>query len=112
MVKKYVPDRGDIVMLDFSPQSGREQAGRRPALVVSPKLYNNKVGLALFCPITNQIKGYPFEVELGNDRKTKGVVLADHVKNLDWKSRNARIVDRVPRYKLLKVLDKLNLLIN
>lgn len=86
--KQYVPDRGDIVWLNFDPQAGREQAGRRPALVLSPKAYNAKTRLAVICPITKQIKGYPFEVGLANDRIT-GVILADQVRNLDWIERRA-----------------------
>ena len=83
----YVPDRGDLVWLDFDPQAGREQAGRRPALVLSPKAYNQKVGLALLCPITSQVKGYPFETAIPPGLKVSGVVLADHVKNMDWRVR-------------------------
>jgi mRNA interferase MazF len=93
---RRVPDRGDIVWLDFTPQSGHEQAGRRPALVVSPAAYNGKVGLALVCPITNQSKGYPFEVEIPKGGKTTGVILADQVKSLDWRARNADVFAHVP----------------
>ncbi len=85
----YVPERGDAVLLDFNPQAGHEQAGRRPALVVSPVSYNKKVGLAIFCPITNQVKGYPFEIVIPNGYKVTGAILSDQVKNLDWKSRKA-----------------------
>jgi len=87
MVNDYVPDRGDIVFIQFNPQSGREQAGRRPALILSPASYNKKVGLALICPITNKEKGYPFESKLPEDLEVQGVVLSDHVKSLDWKAR-------------------------
>jgi len=80
----YTPAQGDIVWIMFNPQAGHEQAGRRPALVLSPAAYNAKVGLALFCPITSQIKGYPFEVLLPADLPVAGVILADQVKNLDW----------------------------
>ncbi len=83
----YVPDRGDAVWLDFNPQAGHEQAGRRPALVVSPVSYNKKVGLASFCPITNQVKGYPFEIVIPSGYKVAGAILSDQVKSLDWKSR-------------------------
>lgn len=89
MVNDYVPDRGDIVFIQFNPQLGREQAGRRPALILSPASYNKKVGLALICPITNKEKGYPFESKLPEDLEVQGVVLSDHVKSLDWKARNA-----------------------
>lgn len=91
----YVPQRGDIVWLQFAPQAGHEQAGRRPALVVSPGTYNGRVGLALFCPITSHIKGYPFEVALGTEGKAEGVVLSDQVKSLDWRARQVQKFDRV-----------------
>jgi len=84
----YVPDEGDIVWLNFTPQSGHEQAGRRPAVVLSPKAYNQRSGLLVCVPITNQIKGYPFEVVLNGSGAT-GAALSDQVKNLDWKSRQA-----------------------
>ena len=85
----FVPDAGDLVWLTFDPQAGREQAGRRPALVLSPKTYNVKSGLALACPITNQAKGYPFEVAVPAGRGATGVILADHLKSIDWKARHA-----------------------
>ncbi|OGZ06750.1 MAG: mRNA-degrading endonuclease [Candidatus Lloydbacteria bacterium RIFCSPHIGHO2_02_FULL_54_17] len=95
MVKtKYIPDRGDIVWLDLNPAKGHEQKGVRPAFVVSPKLYNAKTGLALMCPVTSASKGYSFEVAL-NFSRTIGVVLADHVRSLDWKARNARYIETV-----------------
>ena len=111
MVKHVAPDRGDIVSLAFDPQSGREQAGRRPAIVLSPRSYNAKVGLALFCPITRHRKGYPFEVPLPEKMKTKGVVLADHVKSLDWQARGAKVIERVSPAVLADVLQKLELLL-
>lgn len=80
------PDAGDIVWIDFTPQIGREQAGRRPALVLSPRLYNEKVGLMIVCPITSKSKGYPFEVVLPSGLAIIGAVLSDHVKSLDWKA--------------------------
>jgi mRNA interferase MazF len=92
MVKQYIPDRGDLVWLDFEPTKGREQKGVRPAFVVSPKVYNAKVGLALVCPITSQVKGYPFEVSCG-DAKIEGVILADHIRSVDWKARHAKFID-------------------
>ena len=92
----YVPDRGDLVWLHFTPQSGHEQSGRRPALVISPKAYNRKVGLALFCPITSLVKGYPFEVQLPEGMKASGVVLCDQIKSLDWRSRRAKRICRSP----------------
>lgn len=103
----YVPDLGDLVWLDFDPQAGREQAGRRPALVLSPKLYNRRSGLALFCPITNQTKGYAFEVSLPAGCGVTGVVLADHVKSADWRIREARRIGRVPQETLDEVLARL-----
>jgi mRNA interferase MazF len=93
---RRVPDRGDVVWLDFTPQMGHEQAGRRRALVVSPVSYNGKVGLALVCPITSQSKGYPFEVKIPKGSKTAGVILADQVKSLDWRARNADVFAHVP----------------
>jgi mRNA interferase MazF len=85
----YVPDRGDIVWLQFNPQSGQEQAGHRPALVLSPDSYNRASGLMLCCPMTSHRKGYPFEVVISNDPDKTSVVLADQVKSLDWKTRQA-----------------------
>jgi len=89
----YVPARGDIVWLTFTPQAEREQAGRRPALVLTPSVYNSKTGLAVLCPITSQVKGYAFECGLPQTLKTKGVVLADHLKSLDWRSRQATFAE-------------------
>lgn len=90
MARSYVPERGDIVWLHFDPQSGHEQQGRRPALVISPAIYNRKAGLALFCPVTSVARGYPFEVDLPPDLEAQGVVLADQVKSLDWRARQAK----------------------
>jgi mRNA interferase MazF len=86
----YIPDRGDIVWLNFTPQAGHEQAGHRPALVLSPASYNGKTSLMLCCPITSQIKRYPFEVALGDNLPVSGAVLADQVKSVDWKARQAK----------------------
>ena len=88
-MKAYVPDRGDVVWLDFTPQAGHEQAGHRPALVVSPASYNGKTGLMLCCPITSRVKGYPFEVPLDPGAGVEGVVLSDQIKSLDWRARKA-----------------------
>ena len=85
----YVPDRGDLIWLSFDPQAGREQAGRRPALVLSPAAYNSRTGLALVCPVTSQVQGYPFEVTLPSGLPISGVVLADHIRNVDWRARRA-----------------------
>ncbi|MDY6988472.1 MAG: endoribonuclease MazF [Thermodesulfobacteriota bacterium] len=96
MMSHYVPERGDAVWIDMSPQAGHEQAGRRPAIVLSPRHYNDKVGLALFCPVTNQIKGYPFEVIIPSGLKVTGAILSDQVKSLDWKRRNIEFLGRIP----------------
>ena len=111
MVKKYTPDRGDLVVLDFDPHAGKEQAGKRPAIVISPKIYNEKTGLAIFCPITSKVKGYPFEVLLSRNMKTKGVVLSDHLKNLDWRSRNAVFKEKLSVKNLQEVMEKIGLLL-
>ncbi len=113
MVKKtrYAPRRGDIVWLSFSPQSGHEQAGKRPALVLSPESYNRKVGLALLCPITNQIKGYPFEVIIPDGLDISGAVLSDQIKSLDWKARKASFVCTLPSATIHEVLDKVSALL-
>ncbi len=108
----YVPERGDIVWLTFTPQAGHEQAGRRPAVVLSPAAYNGRVGLAVFCPITNQQKGYPFEVGLPDMLGVTGVILSDQVKSLDWHARNAVFVATLPRDVLYEVLQKLNTLVS
>ncbi len=104
----YIPERGDAIWLEFNPQAGHEQAGRRPALVLSPKAYNNKVGLVICCPITNQVKGYPFEVRLSDELGITGAVLSDQVKSLDWKARKAIFIAQVPDAILKDVLAKLN----
>ena len=96
MSREYVPERGDIVWLHFTPQAGHEQAGHRPALVISPRSYNRRVGLALFCPVSSQVKGYPFEVALPQGLKATGAILSDQVKSLDWRVRKAKRVCTVP----------------
>lgn len=98
----YVPDRGDLIWLDFDPQTGHEQAGRRPAVVLSPKSYNHRVGLALACPITSQVKGYPFEVRI-REHGVDGVVLADQVRCVDWKDRRARRIGGIAETTLEEV---------
>jgi mRNA interferase MazF len=92
----FVPDAGDFVWLTFDPQAGREQAGRRPALVLSPRIYNAKSGLALACPITSQVKGYPFEAAVPASAGASGVILADHLRSVDWKARQAERLGRCP----------------
>ena len=96
MTHNYVPNTVDLIWLTFDPQAGREQAGRRPALVLSPAVYNEKTDLALVCPISSRVKGYPFEVPLPEGLPISGVVLSDHLKSLDWKQRKAEFVARVP----------------
>jgi len=96
MTGGYVPERGDVVWLQFNPQAGSEQAGRRPALVISPRSYNRKVGLALVCPITSSVKGYPFEVTLPEGLEVQGAVLCDQIKSLDWRTRSATRLGAVP----------------
>ena len=108
---KYFPERGDVVWLNFDLQSGREQAGRRPALVLSPSAYNRKVGLALCTPITSQVKGYPFEVVIPEGQSVSGAILSDHVKNLDWAGRKARFACRLPAAVTNDVLRKLGTLL-
>lgn len=91
MSDKYIPDAGDIVWLNFTPQKGHEQAGHRPALVISPALYNEKRGMMICCPMTSQIKGYPFEVVVNE----QSAVLSDQVKSLDWVARKASFKEKV-----------------
>ncbi|GAB1370424.1 endoribonuclease MazF [Candidatus Kapaibacterium sp.] len=107
----YIPDRGDIVWLDFNPQAGHEQKGRRPAIILSPKSYNEKTNLALVCPITTQIKNYPFEVKLNEYLTTKGVVISDQIKSLDWKCRNVEFIEKVDRDIINNVISKSILLL-
>jgi mRNA interferase MazF len=109
---EHLPDRGDVVWIALNPQAGHEQAGRRPALVISPAAYNGKVGLALLCPITNQVKGYPFEVLIPPGFAVTGVVLADQVKSLDWRARRADLIGALPEAVVGEVLRKLNTLLS
>lgn len=107
----YVPARGDLVWLTFDPRAGHEQRGRRPALVVSPRSYNAKVGLALFCPVTSRVKRYPFEVELPDVGEVSGVVLADQVKSLDWGAREASRIEAAAASVVAEVLAKIRTLL-
>ena len=107
----YVPDRGEIVWLTFTPQAGHEQAGRRPAVVLSPRAYNARAGLALFCPVTSKEKGYPFEVRLPAELPVSGVILADQVRSLDWRERRAEPVARLPRETMSLLVQKLIVLV-
>jgi mRNA interferase MazF len=111
MVKKsYIPERGDLVWLNFDPQSGHEQKGKRPALVISPKEYNEKVGLGIFCPMTSKEKGYPFEVKIEN-KKIQGVILSDQLKSLDWKKRDIQFISKAADEELAEVVSKFSALI-
>ncbi|MEO8209383.1 MAG: type II toxin-antitoxin system PemK/MazF family toxin [bacterium] len=92
MENLYIPDRCDIVWIDFDPQAGHEQSGRRPAFVISPRYYNSRSGLAIVCPITNQIKNYPYEVLIPLHLKISGVILADQIKSLEWKIRRVKFI--------------------
>ena len=107
----YVPDRGDVVWISLNPQAGHEQAGRRPAVVVSPRSYNARVGLGLFCPITSEAKGYPFEVKIPEGLAVRGVVLSDQVKSLDWRARGAELAARLPAQTAAEVVGKLAVLL-
>lgn len=107
----YVPDRGDFIWLAFSPNAGREQAGRRPALVLSPSAYNGKVGLAIVCPVTSQVKGYPFEEQIPAGLPVSGVVLSDQVRSLDWRARQAEFAATAPPHVVAGVLGRLNTLL-
>ena len=106
------PNRGDLIWVSLNPQAGHEQAGRRPALVLSPVEYNSRVGLALMCPVTSRAKGYPFEVALPTDLDVTGVILADQIKSLDWRVRRAEIACRVPKSVIDEVLGKLTTLLS
>lgn len=110
MVSRYIPEEGDIVWLEFDPQASHEQAGHRPAVVLSRKAYNRKTGLAIFCPITSQVKGYPFEVTV-NGKKIQGAVLSDQVKSFDWKARRAKLIEKLDEECLAEVVAKLSSII-
>jgi mRNA interferase MazF len=104
--KRYIPDRGDLVWINFSPQQGHEQAGRRPAIVISPERYNERLKLALLCPITSRVKGYPFEVQLPEDVEVQGVVLCDQIKSLDWQARKIKFIETLSSTTLEEILSK------
>jgi mRNA interferase MazF len=103
----YVPEAGDLIWLDFTPQAGREQAGRRPAVVLSPGTYNRRSRLAIVCPVTNKQKGYPFEVVLPKTLPVTGVILADHLRSLDWQVRRAEKAGRVSRQVMAEILERI-----
>ncbi len=107
----YIPERGDAIWINFNPQAGHEQSGKRPAIVLSPQSYNGKVGLCLLCPITNKAKGYPFEVLIPENLGVTGVVLSDQTKNLDWRARNAEFIAKLPESVTNEVLKKLKSLL-
>lgn len=107
VARSYVPEAGDFIWLDFNPQAGQEQAGRRPAVVLSPRAYNAKSSLAVVCPVTSRVKGYPFEVPLRAGLPIRGVILADHVKSLDWRARRAEKAGRIPQSVLDEVLARI-----
>ena len=111
MPASSAPRRGDIVWITLNPHSGHEQAGRRPVVVISPAAYNEKVGLALFCPVTSLEKGYPWEVRIPGGLKVTGVVLADQVKSLDWRVREARKIGVLPPAVIAEILGKLGVLL-
>ena len=103
----YVPDRGDLVWLTFDPQAGREPAGRRPALVMSPLAYNRRAGLALVCPVTSRHKGYPFEVLLPEGLAISDAILVDHLRSADWTARRAEFIARVPAEFVTEAIERL-----
>jgi mRNA interferase MazF len=111
VARTYIPDAGDLVWLTFDPQAGHEQRGRRPALILSPRAYNSKARLAIACPITTHVKGYPFEVPLPPGGKISGVVLADHVKNLDWRARQVVFEAKAPADIVIDVRERLRVLL-
>lgn len=109
--RNYLPGCGDVVWITLNPQAGHEQAGRRPAVVLSPQAYNSKTGLAILCPITGQIKGYPFEVLLPDGLPISGAVLSDQVKSLDWRQRKAELICALPSQTISEILQKLGTLL-
>jgi mRNA interferase MazF len=110
--RTYVPRCGDVVWISLNPQAGHEQAGRRPAVVLSPQSYNSKVGLAILCPITSPLKGYPFEVLLPSGLPVAGAILSDQVKTLDWRARHAKLICTLPAETISEVLQKLATLVS
>jgi len=111
VARAYVPEAGDLIWLTFDPRAGHEQRGRRPALILSPRAYNAKARLAIACPISSRVKGYPFEVLLPPGGRISGVVLADHVKNLDWQTRRAVFVAKAPPDIVTDVRERLRVLL-
>ena len=120
VARRYIPDRGDLVWLQFDARggsrkgdvsAGHEQSGRRPALVISPKTYNKKAGLGLFCPVTSRIKGYPYEVVLPETLPIAGAILSDQIKSLDWRARTAERIGRAPDDVVDECLSKIETLV-
>ena len=111
MRQPYTPERGDLIWLTFDPQAGHERAGRRPALVLSPKSYHLKTGMALICPVTSRVKDYPFEVVLSAGLATAGVVLSDQIRNVDYKARQSDLIEVAPDRVIEEVLQRLNQLL-
>jgi len=107
----YTPERGDAVWLNLDPQAGREQGGRRPVVVLSPTAYNRRVGLAIVSPITNQEKGYTFEVKNPGGLQVEGVILSDHIKSSDWRSREIKFICKLPESVVEEVIEKLSVLL-
>ena len=112
MPRRYAPERGDVVWLQFTPQAGHEQSGRRPAVTLSPRSYNEKVGLGLFCPVTSHPKGYPFETRLPEGLPVSGVALCDQVKSLDWETRQAQFLCRLPEATVAEIMAKVQTLLH
>lgn len=108
--KPYVPERGEVVWIDLNPTKGHEQKGRRPAIVLSPQTYNRVSGMALLCPITSQVKGYPFEVSLA-EGNIEGVVLVDQIRSFDWKARKLKKEGAVSEASMREIQKKLQLLL-
>jgi mRNA interferase MazF len=108
----YCPKRGDVIWISLNPQAGHEQAGHRPALVLSPQSYNRKVGLVILCPLTSQVKGYPFEVSVPDGLKATGAILSDQVKSMDWRARKASLLCSVPEETVRQVLGKVRTLLD
>jgi mRNA interferase MazF len=109
--RAYLPQRGDVVWITLNPQAGHEQSGRRPAVILSPKSYNSKTGLAILCPVTSQVKGYPFEVLLPEGLQITGAILSDQVKSLDWQARNAELICTLSDETTYEVMEKLGTLL-
>jgi mRNA interferase MazF len=111
MPEAYVPQRGDVVWVTMNPQAGHEQMGRRPAVVLSPEAYNRRVGLAIFCPLTRQVKGYPFEVQIPSGLPASGAILSDQVRSMDWRARQAEKICELPAAVIGEILQKLHALL-